>query len=118
MDRDKFHNQHVHLYQQDIHYHRIKVTESVIKDIHSLVLMDRPNDKGIYRRIPVRIMGAFAEPVAPHFIEEEMVKLLFENERQRQAMHVVERVALFHLKFEKEILCVASYLEQVMWWRK
>ena len=61
-----------------------QITEFIIKNIHALVLMNRPEDKGRYRRIPVRIMGAYAEPVAPHFIEEKMVQLLFENFQQKQ----------------------------------
>ena len=45
------------LYVQDIATKGIPLDESVIKNIHALVLMDRPEDKGVYRRIPVRIMG-------------------------------------------------------------
>ena len=48
----------------------------VIKCIHSLVLMDRPEDKGVYRRIPVRIMGAFHEPPQPCMVEPMMNDLI------------------------------------------
>ena len=37
---------------------KIPLSEWIIKKIHTLVLIDRPEDKGVYRRIPVRIMGA------------------------------------------------------------
>lgn len=34
------------------------IQESVIKQIHYLVLADKRDDRGVYRRVPVRIMGA------------------------------------------------------------
>ena len=86
------------LYVLDIATNNITISQSVIKDIHSLVLINRPNDKGIYRRIPVQIMGAYCEPVAPHFIEEKLTELLADNHQQN--MHPVVRVALFHILFE------------------
>lgn len=39
------------------------ISERIIKQIHYLVLADKKDDRGIYRRIPVRIMGAKHEPV-------------------------------------------------------
>jgi Fic family protein len=56
-------NRDAFLYVQQIITDKVPFTERVIKDIHSLVLMDRPEDKGVYRRIPVRIMGAYHEPL-------------------------------------------------------
>ena len=53
------------LYVRDIATKDVPLNESTIKAIHSLVLMNQPDDKGVYRRIPVRIMGAFTEPVQP-----------------------------------------------------
>ena len=57
------------LYVQDVAQKDMPLSESVIKNIHALVLMNRPEDKGVYRRIPVRIMGAYIEPVQPYLIE-------------------------------------------------
>ena len=57
------------LYVQDIAQNDTPLSETVIKNIHLLVLMNRPDDKGVYRRIPVRIMGAYTEPVQPFMIE-------------------------------------------------
>ena len=76
------------------------ITEREIKQIHSLVLMDRPEDKGVYRRIPVKIMGAVHEPPQPYLIEPQMNELIRENEQNKKAMHEVERIAKFHLDFE------------------
>lgn len=88
------------LYVQDIAAKNIPLDESVIRNIHALVLMDRPEDKGVYRRIPVRIMGAYTEPVQPYLIEPKMAELLAENEKRRETMNPIERIARFHLEFE------------------
>ena len=74
--------------------------EKIIKNIHSLVLIDRREDRGIYRRIPVKIMGAYTEPVQPYLIESKMSELLAANEERKIGMTTVERIARFHLEFE------------------
>ena len=76
------------------------ITEREIKEIHSLVLMDRPEDKGVYRRIPVKIMGAIHEPPQPYLIEPQMNDLIRNNEQNKKALHPIERIAKFHLDFE------------------
>lgn len=88
------------LYVQDIVSNKMPLTEFVIKNIHSLVLMNKPEDKGVYRRVPVRIMGAFTEPVQPYMIEPKITELLDENEKRKATMNIIERVARFHLEFE------------------
>lgn len=88
------------LYVQDIVSKKIPLTEFVIKNIHSLVLMNKPEDKGVYRRVPVRIMGALTEPVQPYMIEPKITELLAENEKRKNTMNIIERVARFHLEFE------------------
>ncbi|MEG2439828.1 MAG: Fic family protein, partial [Lachnospiraceae bacterium] len=75
-------------------------SEYVIKSIHSLVLMDRAEDRGVYRRIPVRIMGAFHEPPQPYLVETMMNELIVNHADRKAKMHLVEAVALFHLDFE------------------
>ncbi len=88
------------LYVQDIVSSKKTLTEFVIKSLHSLVLMNRPEDKGVYRRIPVRIMGAYTEPVQPYMIEPKISELLTENEKRKSTMNIFERIARFHLEFE------------------
>ena len=88
------------LYIQDIAKQDIPLSEFVIKNIHSLVLMNQPEDKGVYRKIPVRIMGAYTEPVQPYLIEPKMTELLSVNEERKASMNVIERIARFHLEFE------------------
>ena len=43
---------------------KVPLDERVINQIHFLVLADKREDRGVYRRIPVRIMGAQHEPRA------------------------------------------------------
>lgn len=77
-----------------------QLTEFEIKSIHSLVLADRPEDKGTFRRVNVRIAGAMTEPVQPYLIEPKIEELLEDYKNWAKTMHIVERVALFHLRFE------------------
>lgn len=88
------------LYVCDIATQEAPLNEPTIKNIHSLVLMNQPEDKGVYRKIPVRIMGAFTEPVQPYLIEPKITELLASNEERKATMSVIERVVLFHLEFE------------------
>ena len=88
------------LFVQDIATRDIPLSAEVIKKIHSLVLIDHPEDRGVYRRIPVRIMGAFAEPVQPYLIEPKMTGLLLDNANREGLMDPIERIARFHLDFE------------------
>ena len=79
---------------------KVPLSERIIKEIHSLVLIDRPEDRGVYRRIPVRIMGARHEPPQPYLVPEKMEQLIAKHGEIVSTMHTVERVALFHLLFE------------------
>ena len=88
------------LYVQDVAQKDMPLSESVIKNIHALVLMNRPEDKGVYRRIPVKIMGAYTEPVQPYLIEPKMTELLQSDNERKGAIHDIERIARFHLEFE------------------
>lgn len=85
-------------YVQKLISNKEKFSEGVIKDIHSLVLMDRPEDKGVYRRIPVKILGAFHEPPQPYLVPVQMEQLIAEFDNKD--MHPIEAAALFHLQFE------------------
>ena len=86
------------LFVQELVQNKVPFSEYVIKQIHTLVLMDRPEDRGIYRRIPVRIMGAFHTPSDPILVPEQMEQLI--REFASKKLHPIERAALFHLKFE------------------
>ncbi|MBO5945856.1 MAG: Fic family protein [Clostridia bacterium] len=88
------------VYVEEIAKGETPLSEYVIKSIHSLVLMNRPEDKGQYRRIPVMIMGAYTEPVQPYLIEPRINELLAKNEARKATMSLIERIANFHLEFE------------------
>ena len=82
----------------DLVKEKAELTEYVIKQIHSLVLADKPMDRGAYRKVPVRILGAHHMPVQPYLIEHKMSELLqnFKNDNT----NIVEKLALFHINFE------------------
>ena len=87
------------LYVEDI-AKDAKINEAVIKNLHSLILIDRPDDKGVFRKIPVTIMNAYTQPVQPYLIEPKLTELLLENEKRKKELHPIERIARFHLEFE------------------
>ena len=88
------------LYVEEIAKNNIELREIEIKNIHSLVLMNRPQDRGVYRKVPVKISGAYKDPVQPFLIEEKIFELINKNKKRKKIMHPIERIALFHLEFE------------------
>ncbi|MCC8048723.1 MAG: Fic family protein [Oscillospiraceae bacterium] len=74
------------------------ISESIIKQIHYLVLADRKDDRGVYRRVPVRIMGAHHEPVQPYLIQPKMEQLLLDFAESKE--HIITKLARFHIEFE------------------
>jgi Fic family protein len=77
---------------------KVPMSESIIKQIHYLVLADKRDDRGVYRRVPVRIMGAQHEPVQPYLIQPKMEQLL--NDFAESTEHIVTKLARFHIEFE------------------
>jgi len=75
-----------------------EISEKLIKDIHYLVLADKKDDRGVYRRIPVRIMGAAHEPVQPYLIIPKMEELLEQYKNSKE--DIVTKLARFHIEFE------------------
>ena len=76
----------------------VEISEKVIKDIHYLVLADKKEDRGIYRRVPVRIMGANHEPIQPYLIIPKMEELLEQYKNSKE--DIVTKLARFHIEFE------------------
>lgn len=74
------------------------MSESIIKQIHYLVLADKKEDRGVYRRVPVRIMGAQHEPVQPYLIAPMMEQLLIRYSESTEP--IIPRLARFHIEFE------------------
>ncbi|HOR13846.1 MAG TPA: Fic family protein [Clostridia bacterium] len=86
------------LYVVSLVNNKTVISERIIREIHSLVLMDRPEDKGVYRRIPVKILGAANEPQQPSFVPSAMEQLVLGLSSHKR--HIIETAALFHLEFE------------------
>lgn len=87
-------------YMEQLAREQRELTLHEIRSIHSLVLADRQEDRGRFRRVPVRIAGAKTTPVQPYQIEPMMSALLADIDSLYRHLHVVEKVALFHLRFE------------------
>jgi len=85
-------------YIEDLIRENTQFTEKIIKEIHSLVLMNGGPDRGAYRSVPVSI-GQY-RPCQPYDVPIKMEQLMLEYAADMQKSHIIERVALFHLKFE------------------
>lgn len=85
-------------YVRELVKNNIPLSENIIKKIHFLVLADKKDDRGVYRRVPVRIMGAAHEPVQPYLIQPKMEQLLIDFKNSNE--HIVTKLARFHIEFE------------------
>ncbi len=74
------------------------ISESIILEIHARLLLDRPAAKGVFRHVPVHIVGACHEPPPPQLVPEQLGLLLADHTENQG--HPIERAALFHLRFE------------------
>ena len=74
--------------------------ERVIREIHTLVLMNDPRNKGSYRGVPVMIRGAAHSPPQPYLVAPQMEILLADYDGMKRDMHIIEAIAEFHLRFE------------------
>ncbi len=83
---------------RDLVKDNVPISESVIKQIHCLVLADKKDDRGVYRKVPVRIMGAKHAPVQPYLIQPQMEQLL--ESYNSSTGHIIPRLARFHIEFE------------------
>lgn len=76
----------------------IPLSERVVQQIHYLVLADKKDDRGVYRRVPVHIMGARHEPVQPYLIQPRMEQLMLNYAESME--HIVTKLAMLHIEFE------------------
>lgn len=76
-----------------------ELTESIIKQIHFLVLGDKVHDRGVYRKVPVKIIESSYEPVQPYLIEPKMNQLITDYKESKE--HFITRLAKFHIEFER-----------------
>lgn len=85
-------------YIMDLVKEKTPINEYIIKQIHYLVLADKPQDRGTYRKIPVSILGAKHTPVQPHLIEPKMKELLKLDFNDGEDF--ISKLARFHVEFE------------------
>lgn len=83
---------------RDLVKEQTPLSEGVIKQIHYLVLADKREDRGVYRKVPVKIMGAKHNPVQPYLIQPQMEQLL--EVYRNSTEHIIPRLARFHIEFE------------------
>lgn len=74
------------------------VSELFVRQLHSLVLADKPMDRGVYRRIPVIITGAVRTPPQPYMVAPMMKEWVRDLLSTRH--HPIVAAAEFHVRFE------------------
>lgn len=79
---------------------KVELSERIIKEIHTLVLMEQAQNRGVYRRVPVAVLGAQNELPQPYLVPVLMEQLLAKYNMEMANKHIIERVCLFHLEFE------------------
>ena len=86
-------------YMADLVKEKAPLSENVIKQIHTLVLADKPEDRGVYRKVEVNIMGAKHKTANPFQIQEKMEKLIKDFNADKET-NIIRKLALFHINFE------------------
>ena len=76
------------------------LTERIIKEIHTLVLMNDTQHKGTYRGVPVIVRGALHTPPQPYLVAPQMETLFTDYDNMKRDKHIIEAIAEFHLRFE------------------
>ncbi len=85
-------------YVRELVGNKTSLSEKVIIEIHYLVLADKKQDRGVYRKVPVRIMGTKHEPVSPYLIIPKMEELVINYNNSKE--DIITRLAILHLEFE------------------
>ena len=63
-----------------------------------MILADKKEDRGVYRKVPVKILGAVDEVVSPWLIEEKIKKLI--TDYNGSIEDLIPKIARFHIEFE------------------
>lgn len=74
------------------------ISERLVKELHTLVLADQPQDRGVYRRMPVIITGAAHTPPQPYLVGPQMETWV--RDLNATHLHPFVAAALFHIRFE------------------
>ena len=76
------------------------LTTRRIKELHSLVLMNEAMYKGVYRNVPVKILGSSNVLPQPYQVAPLMDELIVDYPEMKLKNHIIEAIAEFHLRFE------------------
>lgn len=85
------------LYARSLSRNHLKLTERMIKQIHSLLMIGCPMDKGAYRLSGLASHNGLPEFAPPRQINRQMEELL--AGLGKTTLHPVENAVLFHLRF-------------------
>jgi Fic family protein len=77
------------------------LSERVIKELHSLVLIDDAKNRGAYRMVDVAIAGSPCKPPPHYLIHERVEELLRAYEIIKRGAHIISAATEFHLRFEE-----------------
>ena len=86
-------------YVSDLVKEKVLLSEYIIKQIHSLVLSMRREERGVYRMVPVRIAGALITHAEPSLIREKMEELI-NWYSEDNSDDFLTKLALLHIRFE------------------
>ncbi len=89
-----------YLYVENLVKDNIPISERIIREIHTLVLVDRPEDKGVFRKIRVKILGTDFKTSDPMNIRNDIQNLLM-TYKSMKLNHIIEKIAYFHRTFER-----------------
>ena len=87
-------------YIYELSMEKTPISEKVIKDIHSLVLMGDRENRGVYRSVPVMIVGAEHTPPQPYLVPKLIEQLVIDYRELCGQKNIIEAAAEFHLRFE------------------
>jgi Fic family protein len=91
-------------YVCDLVSKKIPLTEKTIKEIHSIILNDRPTDRGVYRNMPVRISGSTHIP--PNYVK--IPELIQDSISWYNSNKItIKQIAELHIRFE----CIHPFID-------
>jgi len=87
-------------YIEDIVRKDIDISETVIKNLHYIILKSINNEgAGIYRNVNVLISGSKHRPPEHFLVEDQMRELVCWYNENKTKLHPVELAAVFHHKY-------------------
>lgn len=85
-------------HMKDLVAKRVPLSEKIIKELHALVMVEKPAERGKYRLESIHVLGAYHQPPEADRVPAKMAKQLgkFINPQ----LHAVESAVLFLMKFD------------------